>query len=528
MQESADKRGTVLDKEEGDLDLTRNTTLLGWLFLALTSRAFCQTPQPPAVSAKSTDAAAKEISIELAPSVTKHTVTLNGAPLAYTATAAQIPIRSDTGEVECRMFYVAYTKDGVDPDTRPVTFAFNGGPGSATLYLHVGALGPKRAPMNDDGSLPRPPYAAVDNEETWLDFTDIVCIDAPATGYSRIAKSELNSKFFGVSEDISAFSAFVRGWLKEHKRWRSPIFIAGESYGGIRGSGLCASLFNAGVAVSGFISISGTSNFLTLSSMRGNDATYIGFLPSMAACAWYHNKIPHTKYKDVGDLVEEAKRWTDTVYGPALQLGDSMTDAQKDQIATKLSYYLGISKKYCLGSNLKIGAFAFFRELLRDDGLTIGRYDGRLVGKDEAKEGSQYLGDPSEEAVDPPFITTINDYLERDLAVKTDMTYQPRGNVGPWKSQQGGYSETASDLSRLLLRNPNFRVLYCCGYYDLACPLNATHFTVNHMGLDAMTRSHISFAYYPAGHMMYIEKSSRKKLHDDAASFVSTTLGRSN
>jgi carboxypeptidase C (cathepsin A) len=426
------------------------------------------------------------------------------------------------------MFYVAYTKDGAAPDQRPVTFAFNGGPGSATLFLHMGALGPKRAPMNDDGSLPKPPYTAVDNAETWLDFTDVVCVDAPATGYSRLAKKDLGIKYFGVTEDITAFTAFVTGWLKEYKRWRSPIFIAGESYGGIRGSGLCNSLFGAGVAVSGFISISGTSDFLTLSAMRGNDAPYIGFLPSMAACAWYHNKVSHTKYKDVGDLVTEVTHWVDVVYAPALQLGDADTDAQKDKIAGQLSSYLGISKKYCLGSNLKVSSTQFFRELLRDDGLVIGRYDGRLIGKEETKEGGGFAADPSDQAVNAPFISSVNDYLDRDLAVKTDLEYLPSGKVGPWKEQEGRYAETASALSALLLGNPNFRVLYCCGYYDLACPLNATRFTVNHMGLDAATRSHVEFAYYTAGHMMYIEKSSRKKLHDDAASFVSTTLGRSN
>lgn len=507
--------------------MTRYNTLFALLLLILSQQAWSQSPTLPAAPSKSADASAKEVSIELTPSVTKHSVSLNGAPLAYTATAAQIPIRSETGEVECRMFYVSYTKDNASPDQRPVTFAFNGGPGSATIWLHMGALGPKRAPMSDDGSLPRPPYTTVENAETWLDFTDIVCVDAPATGYSRVAKKELNSKFFGVSEDITAFTSFVRGWLKEHKRWRSPVFLAGESYGGIRGSGLCASLFDEGVAVNGFISISGVSNFLTIRPARGNDATYIGFLPSMAACAWYHNKISHAKYKDVGDLAAEAKVWTDTVYGPALQLGDSLTEAQKEKIAEKLAFYLGISKKYCLGSNLKINAFAFFRELLRDDGLTIGRYDGRLVGKNEDKEGLQNSGDPSDEAVKPPFTSAINDYLDRDLGVKTDLTYLLSGSVNPWKQQEGQSSETSSALSRLLLRNPHFRVLYCCGYYDLACPFNASHFTVNHMGLDSATRSHVSFAYYPAGHMMYIEKSSRKKLHDDAASFVTSTLGSS-
>jgi carboxypeptidase C (cathepsin A) len=498
--------------------------LFGWLFLALALPALGQAGPPPGNAAKPADAANKETSIELTPAVTRHTITLRGKPLAYTATAAQIPLRSETGEVECRMFYAAYTQDGADPGVRPVTFAFNGGPGSATLWLHMGALGPKRAPMNDDGSLPKPPYSAVDNDDSWLDFTDVVCVDAPGTGYSRIAKKELNAKFFGVREDIAAFTAFVRGWLKEHKRWRSPIFIAGESYGGIRGSGLCSSLFDSGIAVSGFISISGTSNFLTLDAMRGNDASYIGFLPSMAACAWYHNKVSHTQYKTVDALVTEATQWTNTVYGPALQLGDSLTSAQKEQIAAKLSFYLGISKKYCLGSNLKVGEFEFFRELLRDDGLTIGRYDGRLVGKDETREGYNFLGDPSDEAVNAPFISSINDYLDRELNIKTDLAYLPSGGGGFWKQEEGQYSETASALSRLLLRNPHFRVLYCCGYYDLACPFNATHFTVNHMGLDPATRTHVSFAYYPAGHMMYIEKSSRQKLHDDVGAFVAAVL----
>ncbi len=511
--------------------------------LALTAPCLAQPPegQPrqgqrtrPGQASQSPEAAAtpgstaKEIPSEVAKSVTRHSITLNGASIAYTATAGQIPIRNEDGDIECRMFYVAYSKEGDGAEKRPITFAFNGGPGSASLFVHMGALGPKRAPMNDDGSLPTPPYAAVDNEESWLDFTDIVCVDAPATGYSRIVKKEFNSKFFGVNEDIAAFTEFVRGWIHENKRWRSPIIIAGESYGGIRGSGLCNSLFRSGIAVSGFVSISGTSNYLTLSGMRGNDATYIGFLPSMAACAWYHNKVSHSKYHSVGDLVNEVIHWTDTVYASALELGDGESAAEKDKVAAQLAGYLGLSKKYCLGSNLKINAGQFRRELLRDDSLSIGRYDGRLVGKEETQEGFGQSPDPSDQAVNAPFITSANDYLDRDLGIKTDLTYIPSANVQPWKEQEGGYSETASALSALLLRNPHFRVLYCCGYYDLACPLNATRFTVNHMGLDAGSREHVSFAYYPAGHMMYIEKSSRKKLHDDVSQFVSSTLSATN
>lgn len=461
--------------------------------------------------------------IELTTVSTKHSVALPSGSLSYAATAAQLPLKTREGEVECRMFYVAYTKDSSKPEDRPVTFAFNGGPGSASLWLHMGALGPKRAPMPDDGSLPAPPYEAVDNPDTWLDFTDVVMVDAPACGYSRLAKADLGKKYFGVREDIAAFTKFVKNWLSEHHRWASPVFIAGESYGGIRGSGLCNSLFQAGVAVSGFVSISGSNNFMTLDAMRGNDSTYIGFFPSMAACAWYHKKLD-SRFKSVDAVVEESSKWVDKEYGPALQRGDSLTDAEKDHIAAKMAEYLGLSKKYCLGSNLRIPEFAFFKELLRDDGLSIGRYDGRLVAKEELKVGGQRANDPSDDAVTAPFTSALHDYFERDLNIKTDMEYLNYGDLTGWTSPEGSYPETASDLRDLLSANQHFRVLFCCGYYDLACPFNATIFTVNHMGLDSATRSHVSFQYYPAGHMMYIEKSSRKKFHDDVREFEKACL----
>lgn len=461
--------------------------------------------------------------IEIPPSITHHTISLPSGSLAYTATAAQIPLKNDTGEVECRMFSVSYTKDEATAHTRPVTFAFNGGPGSATMWLHMGALGPKRAPMNDDGTLPAPPYEAVDNKDTWLDFTDVVVIDAPGTGFSRIARPDLATKYFGVQPDIAAFTNFVKNWLTIHKRWSSPVFIAGESYGGIRGSGLSNSLWRAGIAINGFVSISGTSNFMTLDGMRGNDYPYIGFFPSMAACAWYHKKLGNS-YKDVKSVVAAAQQFIDNEYAGALAMGDSLTPKQKEGIATKMSQFLGISKKYCFDSNLRVTERQFFRELLREDGLAIGRYDGRLVGKEELKIGERTSGDPSDDATTAPFTTSLNDYLETDLAIKSDIPYLNSGQVRPWTEPEGSYAETATDLRNVLSRNQHFRVLYCCGYYDLACPLEATIYTVNHMGLDAVTRSHVSFQYYPAGHMMYIERSSREKLHADVKQFEADCL----
>lgn len=460
---------------------------------------------------------------EMAASVTHHSINLPSGPLAYTARAAQIPITDDSGTVECRMFYVAYTKDGAK--NRPITFAFNGGPGSATLWLHMGALGPKRAPMNDDGSLPAPPYTAVDNMDTWLDFTDVVVIDAPGTGFSRIARQDLASKYFGVQPDIRAFTTFIRNYLTEHHCWNSPLFVAGESYGGIRGSGLSNSLFQAGIALSGFVSISGTSNFMTLDGMRGNDLTYISFLPSMAAVAWYHHKLA-PRFKSAEQVVTEVRNWIDTEYASDLERGDSLSPAEKEKVAAKLAGYIGLSKQYCLDSNLRIPEFAFFTQLLREQGLQIGRYDGRLVGKQELKTGGGGFGsgDPSDDATTAPFTSSLNGYLQDDLGIKTSMTYLESGRVQPWSEPQGSYAETASNLRTVLARNQHFRVLYCMGYYDLACPLNGTIYTVNHMGLDPETRTHVSYEYYPAGHMMYIEKSSRHKLHEDVKKFEADCL----
>ncbi len=456
---------------------------------------------------------------KIEPSTTKGSV----GSTAYTTHAAQLSLRNDTGDEQCRMFYVAYTKDGESANRRPVTFCFNGGPGSATIWLHMGGLGPKMAPLKDDGSLPPPPYAAVENPDHWLDFTDLVFVDAPGTGFSRIARQELASQYFGVQPDIAAFTSFVRGWLTEQNRWDSPLFIAGESYGGIRGSGLCGSLFGAGIAVNGFISISGTSNYMTLDTMRGNDYPYVGFLPTLAATAWYHKKA-NPKYKTVESIVEDATKWVEETYVPALSRGDSLSAVEKDRIAQKMSELIGIRKDYILGANLRVSEFAFFRELLRDQGLMVGRYDARLTGPVETPSGGGSEPDPSDQAITSPFTSALHSYLARDLKVKSQMPYLNFGRVNPWTEPQGSYAETASALRGVIARNPYFRVLYACSYYDMACPFYATTYTVNHMGLNEEARSRVSYTYYPSGHMMYIEKGSRRKFTADVAKFVRETL----
>lgn len=457
---------------------------------------------------------------EIPSSKTQHSIDLPTGKMSYTATAGQVALRNDQGEIECRMFNVAYTKEGAN---RPVMFLFNGGPGSATMWLHMGGLAPMRAPMLDDGSLPKPPYEAVPSAENWLSFSDLVFVDAPNTGFSRISKPDLATKYFGVRPDIAAFTVFIKNWLTENKRWNSPIFIAGESYGGIRGSGLVKSLFDAGVAVNGFISISGTSNYITLDSLRGNDANFIGFFPSLAATAWYHKKLS-PRFKTVEQLVAEVTKWVDEEYGPALQKGNSLSVEKREQIAGKMAEYLGISKKYCFGSNLRISEFSFFRELLRDDSLTVGRLDSRLTVKEESQQGNSRQNDPASDAMTAPYYSAFRDYVDKKLGVKTNLDYFIYGNVSPWTEPQGTFPETSTDLRNLIAANPHFKVLYACGYYDLACPFHASMYTVNHMRLDPEQRKRVSFTYYPAGHMMYIEKGSRAKLRDDVQAFVASCL----
>jgi len=445
--------------------------------------------------------------------------------LDYEARAEQLVLRNSEGEPECRMFYVSYSKTGGDPAKRPVTFCFNGGPGSATIWLHMGGLGPVMAPLEDDGAMPRPPYEARSNPDTWLEFTDLVFIDAPNTGFSRILKPDLARKYFGVRPDIAAFTSFIKLWLTEHRRWNSPLFLAGESYGGIRGSGLSKSLFDAGVYLNGFISISGTNSYLTLRGMRGNLATHLGFFPTMATTAWHHGRLSK-RFKSVEQTAQEAIDWVENTYASALVKGDSLSQREKEAVAGRMSEFLGLSKEYCLGSNLKVSEGEFFKELLRDKGLAVGRLDSRYTGKEEFRTGRQRSDDPSSEAMTGPYLSSFRSYAQNRLGIHTPMDYSVFGNVSPWTSVEGAYAETGTDLRMALAANKHFKVLYACGYYDLACPFYATIYSVNQMGLDEDARKQISYAFYPAGHMMYVEKNSRRKLAEDVKGFVQSALGR--
>jgi carboxypeptidase C (cathepsin A) len=456
--------------------------------------------------------------------VTKHTITFHGAPLAYTAATGTLPIRNDDGEVEGQLFFVAYTKDDADSATRPVTFAYNGGPGSSSMWLHMGCLGPRRVVLNSDGSMPAPPFKLADNQETWLDKTDVVMVDAMGTGYSRLAKPELSKKFYSMRGDIAAFGEFIREYLAKYHRFGSPLFIAGESYGGIRTGGLSNYLLGRGMALNGAVIISGVTNFGTLDSGRGNDVPFISFLPTMAATAWYHHKLGN-KYSSVEAVVADAEKFASGEYSAALNAGSSMSMDKQKVVAKKMSSLIGLSESYILNSHLRIDDQRFFKELLRDEGKTTGRLDARFTGQDarEVGDGPEY--DPSESAVTPVFGSMVNDYLERELNYSKDDRYRMNNYGSGWDfGTRGGYADTSEDLRQALVQNPHMKLMFVCGYYDLACPEWGMHYTVDHMDLQQAQLSRISWGYYPAGHMVYIDTPSREKLHKDLDAFYDLAL----
>lgn len=450
-------------------------------------------------------------------------ITLDGVVLPYTATFGLLPLKDEKGEVEARMSFTAYTKNGADAATRPLLLAYNGGPGSASLWLHLGTIGPRRVSLNDDGTMPRPPFRLVDNTDTWLKDADVVLIDAPSTGAGRV-KPEAGKKFFGMRQDLDAFTRFIKLYLAKYNRWGSPIYLAGESYGGIRTAGLAKTLLDNGIAISGAIIVSGTMNFATLDGGPGNDLPYTGFFPTFAQTAWYHKKLsPAWQAKSVEEVAKAAEIFANGPYQQALFKGDALTDAEARPVIVKYAELTGLSPEYVKRSRLRVPEWHFFKELLRDRGQTVGRFDSRMIGvdQDDAADGPEY--DASDAAVEAPFLTAMQELLTGEFGFQSDTPYRTWGDIGGWEYPRNGYADTSENLRQAMAQNPHFRVLFTCGRYDLACPYFATRYTVDHMGLRPEQAKRIEWAYYPAGHMIYIEKDSRAKLARDVSAFIKGT-----
>jgi carboxypeptidase C (cathepsin A) len=464
------------------------------------------------------------------PVVTHHEVRIGEKVLKYTATAGLMPLRDDEGKLEARIFYIAYTADDSgEPRRRPLMFSFNGGPGSSSVWLHLGALGPKRVNLPEEASIPSPPYRLVDNGESWLDRTDLVFIDPVGTGYSRAVRPELNKKYHGLKGDIASVGEFIRLYLTRSERWTSPLYLVGESYGTTRAAGLAGHLADLGIAFNGIILISSVLDFQTLQFGRTNDLPYILFLPSYTATAWYHKKLPaDLQQAGLRQVLEEAERWADDEYRSALARGDRLPAAERAAVVARMARLTGLSERFLDLNNLRVSQSQFGRELLRDQRRAVGRFDSRYLGIVENPGGSSPEFDPSLAAVRPAYTATFNQYVRSSLGYKSDAPYHILGGlVGNWDwgPSGSGYPETAAALRDAMAQNPHLKVLVASGFYDLATPYTGTEDTLAHMKLDPALRPNVRVEMYEAGHMMYVHPASLAKLKRDAARFLDDSNG---
>jgi carboxypeptidase C (cathepsin A) len=466
-------------------------------------------------------------------SVTHHRVTIAGAEIAYTATAGTILVKEEKEEDEksvgekakASVFYVAYTRDDVeDIGSRPITFAFNGGPGSSSVWLHLGLLGPKRVLLEEGGAAPPPPYRLVDNDFSLLEVSDLVFVDPVSTGYSRAVPGEKAGQFHSFKSDIEWVGEFIRLYTSRSGRWSSPKFLIGESYGTTRAAGLSGYLQKRhGLYLNGLMLVSSILNFQTARFVPGNDLPYILFLPTYTASAWYHRRLPDRLQEDLGSALAEVSAFATGEYTLALMQGDALPEDAANELAAKLAEYTGLSADYIRRTNLRINIHRFTKELLRDEGRTIGRLDSRFKGVDRDAAGERNEFDPSYANIQGAYTATLNDYVRRELAFESDLPYEiltDRVHPWSWDTHQNEYANVAETLREAMSMNPHLQVLAANGYYDLATPYLATEYTVSHMGLDPELRSNVRLTYYEAGHMMYIHRPSLARLRADLGAFI--------
>jgi carboxypeptidase C (cathepsin A) len=473
---------------------------------------FAQTSAPPPAAAKpaETDRFPAPPAVEKLQQ-TQHSIQINGKTIAYTATAGTLVLKKDDSKPLASMFFVAYTRDDAgDKSKRPVTFAFNGGPGSSSIWLHIGALGPKRVVLGPNGEQPPPPYRMVDNDDTMLEFTDLVFIDPVTTGYSRHAPGEDPKQFHGLEGDLNSVADFIRMYTGKFDRWSSPKFLAGESYGTTRAAGLAQVLLDQGIYLNGITLISSVLNFETISFAPGNELPYILYLPTYTAAAWYHKKLPADLQRGTLEkAVQAARDFAGGDYTLALMKGNRLSAAERSKIAEQTARFTGLSKAYVEQSNLRISIQRFRKELLRDEGRTIGRYDSRLEGTDADSAGERPEYDASYASVQGAFTAAFNDYVRQDLKWETDLPYEVlTDKVRPWsyEKQQNRYVNTGEMLRQAMAQNPNLHVLAANGFYDLATPFFATEYTFSHLALDPLLQSNVKLTYCDAGHMLYTYK----------------------
>lgn len=505
--------------------------LLSFFFLFQVPSVSPQAPQTPRPSPTPAASGIAQM-LDEPTSVTKHSIRAGNRQLNYTVTTGYMPIRNDrSGETEAKMFFMAYTLDGAQNNAnRPLMFSFNGGPGSASVWLHLGALGPKRTKMLDSGLMPPPPYELVDNEHTWLTDTDLVFVDTVGTGYSRATKPEFASKFFSVNGDIESVGEFIRMYLGRYERWASPLFLVGESYGTTRVSGLSNHLFERGIALNGVALVSTVLNFQTIRFADNNDLPLVLILPSYTATAWYHKRLaPEMQNRPLRDVLRDAENFAVNEFAPAMLKIDRLSAPEKQSLLDKFSLYTGLNRTFVENHNFRVELGEFLKEILRNQRRTAGRLDSRFTGIDRDSGGNNTDFDPSMTAIRPPYTATFNNYVRRDLGFKTDLEYYILGGgiTSPWNwNTNNAYADTSMTLKTAMAKNPYMKVFVASGYYDMATPYYAAEYTISAMNLDPSLRKNVSFAYYEAGHMMYIEVNSLRKLKTDIASFIQSSVQR--
>jgi carboxypeptidase C (cathepsin A) len=496
---------------------------------------------PPAASDKSTEKPADQPKVdgeatdkeehydvsEVAPVVTHHQISLNGKTIAYTATTGRLPIKRGDGKIEAEMFFVAYTVDGQDAGKRPLTFAFNGGPGSASVWLHMGALGPKRVVLESNGFMPAAPYRMEDNPATLLDRSDIVMVDAMATGYSRAATPELTKKFLGLKGDVEAFGEFIRLYLSRYDRWTSPLFLLGESYGTTRAAGIAGYLADHGISFNGVTLLSMAVDFQTLEWNKSNDLPYVLLLPTFNAIAAYHHKLPGDLSQDMTKTRQEVMHWSTTDYMVALAKGDALTADERRKVVEQVARYTGLRPEVVENHNLRIDVPTFTKELLLDQKLVVGRLDGRFTSPDPEERG---FYDPASAAIMPPYTSVFYNYLRNDLGYKTDTPYkvfafdESAFQKWEWGNAAEGFPSTAGGLRSAMIKNPYLKILVMEGHYDLATPFAAADWTMDHLNLSPKYRESVSYATYEAGHMVYVDRAEHAKMKKDLVDFMDKCL----
>jgi len=470
--------------------------------------------------------------------VTSHSLQLGGRSIAYKATAGTLLIRDDKGKPDASMFYVAYTVGSEkDAGKRPVTFLYNGGPGSASIWLHMGSYGPVRVVTSSPDATAPAPYRIEPNPDSLIDKTDLVFVDAIGTGYSQGLPKEdkekvdkgkddnPNKRFWGTDQDIDAFGRFIARYITVNERWNSPKFLFGESYGTPRSAGLAKYLEGKGIALNGVVLLSSILNYA--SRLPGLDNDYVNLLPTYAANAWYHDKLA-SKPATLEPFLTEVRSFARGDYAVALAKGQDLQPAERDAIAERMSKYTGLSVAYLVEANLRVSQPRFRKELLRGERRTLGRYDGRFEGIDMDAAGETPETDPSDTGIRGAFTAAFNDYIVRELNYTSDVPYKTNGNaIGEWdwKHALAGQRRpvplpiTVPDLSEAMRTNPHLKVLSANGWFDLATPFFATEYDLAHMDIDPKLRSNLTITYYPSGHMVYLNLEAAKQFKADLAKF---------